>query len=93
MFRNTSVAIVCSLIAASAFSVDMANVKKAIPLEDGSTVYIFKDGKMGMEDKMGRAVRMKPGKVMKTKDGSKLIMVGDEVMRVESLVKENTGGG
>ena len=33
--------------------------------------YIFKDGKMGMEDKLGRAVRMKQGQVMEAKDGQK----------------------
>ena len=36
-------------------------------------VYIFKDGKMAMEDKLGRAVRMKKDTVMETKDGQKII--------------------
>lgn len=69
------------------------NVVKSIPLENGSTVFVFKDGKMGMEDKMGRSTRMKPGHVMKAKDGTRLMMVGDEVMRVESLLAEKKGGG
>ena len=65
---------------------------KSIPLENGSTVFVFKDGKMGMEDKMGRPTRMKPGHVMKAKDGTALAMVGNEVMRVESLLTEKKGG-
>jgi hypothetical protein len=65
---------------------------KSIPLENGSTVYVFKDGKMGMEDKMGRATRMKPGHVMKAKDGTSLMMVGDEVVRLESILTEKKGG-
>ena len=93
MFKKTLFVVTGSLVAMSAFSADMANVKKSIPLEDGSTVYVFKDGKMGMEDKLGRSTRMKPGHVMKTKDGGKLIMVGDEVMRVESLLKEHSSSG
>lgn len=68
------------------------NAVKTIPLEDGSTVFVFKDGKMGMEDKNGRSKRMKAGHVMKAKDGSQLVMVGDEVMRVESLLTEKRGG-
>lgn len=69
------------------------NVVKSIPLENGSTVLVFKDGKMGMEDKFGRSTRMKPGQLMKAKDGTSLVMVGDEVMRVESLLTDKKGGG
>lgn len=68
------------------------NVVKSIPLVDGSTVLVFQDGKMGMEDKQGRSARMKPGHVMKAKDGTSLMMVGDEVMRVESIRTETKGG-
>ncbi|MBK8318440.1 MAG: CopK family periplasmic copper-binding protein [Betaproteobacteria bacterium] len=40
---------------------------RSIELKDGSTVYIFKDGKMGMEDKYGHAtLRMKKD----TRDGN-----------------------
>lgn len=66
-------------------------VVKTIPLEDGSNVIVFKDGKMGMEDKLGRSKRMKPGQVMKAKDGTRLVMVGDEVMRVESMLSDKKG--
>lgn len=86
MFTKIWVAAASSLLALSAFAVDLSNVKQSIPLKDGSTVYVFKDGKMGMEDKLGRPARMKPGQVMETKDGKKLVMVGDEVMRMDSVL-------
>lgn len=82
-----------SLVAMSAMSADMSRVTESFPLEDGSTVYVFKDGKMGMEDKLGRSVRMKPGHVMKTMKGEKLVMIGDEVMKVESILRERRGPG
>ena len=39
-------------------------------------MYIFKDGKMGMEDKLGRAEHMQPGHVMKRPMVGKIIMNG-----------------
>lgn len=74
----------------SAFAVDVERVEKSIPMKDGSTVYVFKDGKMGMEDKMGRALRMKQGEVMEAKDGQKIMMHGDEVMRLDSILRHDT---
>lgn len=85
MFKKILIVAASSMVALSAFAMDKGNVQKSIELKNGSTVYIFKDGKMGMEDKLGRSTRMKPGQVMEAKDGQKLIMIGDEVMRVESL--------
>lgn len=73
----------------SAFAVDVETVEKSIPLKDGSTVYIFKDGKMGMEDKLGRTARMKEGEVMEAKDGQKIMMHGDEVMRLEDILSHD----
>ena len=35
---------------------------------------------MAMEDKYGRAVSMKKGTVMETKDGQKVMMHGNEAM-------------
>jgi len=80
-------------LSASTFAADAALVDKSIPLKDGSTVYIFKDGKMGMEDRYGRAVRMKENQVMVTKDGQKIMMHGDEVMRLDNYLHEGHRGG
>ncbi len=82
-----------TLIALSAFAVDHSQVQKSIELKDGSTVYIFKDGKMGMEDKFGRATFMAPGHAMETKDGKKIIMNGNEIWRVDELVHRDHRGG
>lgn len=81
-----------SFMGASAYAVDAAQVEKSIALKDGSTVYIFKDGKMAMEDKLGRVVLMKADTVMEAKDGQKIIMHGNEVMRLDSLLHKDHRG-
>ena len=49
---------------------------------------------MAMEDKLGRTVGMKPGQIMETKDGQKIIMHGNEIMRLENILHpvEHRGG-
>lgn len=87
MMKKLLMVAVMNAVAASAFAAyPVEQVEKAIPLKNGSTVYILKDGKMGMEDKMGKAVRMKQGEVMEAKDGQKIMMHGDEVMRLDSIL-------
>jgi hypothetical protein len=78
-----------ALVAISAFAVDLSQIEKSIPLKDGSTVYVLKSGKMGMEDKYGRAARMQPGVTMETKDGQRIVMIGDEVMQVSALLNKD----
>lgn len=78
-----------SLAAMSAAAVDLGQVDKSIPLKDGSTVYIFKNGKMAMEDKYGRVARMAPGVAMETKDGQRVVMIGDEVAYLSSLKNQD----
>lgn len=68
-----------------------ADVQKTVLMKDGSKLYIFKNGKMGMEDKLGRPATMKRGVVMETKEGQKIIMVGNEVMRVQQMNLEDLG--
>ena len=89
------IAVLSTAGATTAFAGDAARTeaKQVIELKDGSTVYIFKDGKMAMEDKAGRATRMKKDTVMETKDGQKIIMHGDDVMRLDSLLKQGHVGG
>lgn len=94
MLKKVLMIVAISSAAASAFAGDAARAeaKQVIELKDGSTVYIFKDGKMAMENKYGNAVRMKPDTVMETKDGQKIIMHGDEVMRLDSLLRKGHEG-
>lgn len=92
MFKKLLVVVAMSVATASAFAVDKTQVEKSIELKNGSTVYIFKDGKMGMEDKFGRATLMKTGQVMETKDGKKIIMNGNELWRVDELLHRDHRG-
>ena len=91
MFKKMLVVVAGSVVALSAFAVDASKVEKSVELKDGSTIYLFKDGKMAMENKLGKVVRMEPGHVMETKDDQRVIMVGDEVARLESLLKPRGG--
>ncbi len=88
MLKKMLVVVAMSAVAVTAFANDYARreAKQVVELKDGSTVYVFNDGKMAMESKYGRAVRMDPGMVMETKDGQKITMVGDEVARLDSLL-------
>ena len=86
MFAKSLLAVACSMAALSVYAVDTANVEKSIELTDGTTLYVFKNGKMGMENKKGRAATMKSGRVMEAKDGQKYIMVGNEVARLDYLL-------
>lgn len=95
MLKRLVAALVMTVVAASAYATDAARAKaeKVIEMKDGSTLYIFKGGKMAMEDKIGRVMRMKKGVPMETKDGQKIIMYGDEVGRLEQLFREGHTGG
>ena len=87
MFKKLFVVAASSMMAASAFAVNVSDVAKSIDLNDGSTVYIFANGKMGMENKFGRAVSMEPGHVMETRDGKKIAMFGSEISRTEEWLQ------
>lgn len=86
--RNLLMAVAMSTIAISAIASDAARAeaKQIIEMKDGSTLYVFKDGKMAMEDKFGRTAHMKQKVVMEGKDGKKYIMIGNEVAWLNSLL-------
>ena len=95
MLKKMLMVVAISAVSVTAFASDAARseAKQVIDLKDGSTVYIFKDGKMAMEDKLGRAVRMEQNTAMEAKDVQKIMMHGDEVMRLNSLLKKDYGTG
>ena len=82
---------VLSAAAATAFAISADQVEKSIPLKGGSTLHILKGGKMAMEDKLGKAVSMKPGEVMETVDGKKIMMHGNELVRLDRYLQEGKG--
>ena len=82
---------VLSTAAVSVFAVGADQVEKSIPLKNGTTLHILKGGKMAMEDKLGKAVSMKSGEVMETMDGKKIMMHGNELMRLDKYLQEGKG--
>lgn len=92
-YRTAIVSIALLVPALSAFAIDQGDVNKSVRLKDGSTVHQFKDGKMAMESKFGRAYRMKDGEAMQAADGSTITMRGDEVARLEVALQSHLGGG
>ena len=70
-----------------------SDVAKSVQLTDGSTVHVFGDGKMAMEDHFGRAAYMAPGHAMQTTDGKTITMNGNEVARLDQLLNANRIGG
>jgi hypothetical protein len=89
------IAVLSTAGATTAFAHDAARAeaKQVIDLKDGSTLYIFKDGKMAMEDRYGRATRTTLGTVVETSDGRKITTQSDEVARLHSLVIQGHQGG
>ena len=90
MRKKLAVAIAATILSLPAFAqvsasytTDTLQVAKTIALKDGSSVTVYEDGKMAMEDRFGRSISMKPGQVMKTRDDGKVVMAGNETYRVE----------
>jgi len=88
--KLAAIAVAVAAIAAPAFARDeVANaVRESIALKDGSTLHIFKDGKMSKEDKVGRAVILRPGEVLEARDGRKVTAGSNEVARLGLLLNE-----
>ncbi len=89
------IAVLSAVGTSAAFAHDAvrSEAQQVIDLKDGSTLYVFTDGKMAMEDRYGRATRMEPGAAMETKDGKKVTMQGDEVARLHFLIIKGHEGG
>ena len=86
MFKKLLLAAASSLFALSAFALDASQCVQITQLKDASTVHVFADGKMGMEDRFGRTVAMEPGHAMAAKDGSTIVMNGNEVARLDDVL-------
>jgi len=91
MFKQLAVA-ASVLVALTANAAPWLDVQETVELRDGSTVYVFADGIMGMEDRYGRTVYRKPGTVFETRDGSQFVMRKSQPYRVD-ILKGRQGGG
>ena len=92
MLKKTLV--VVALSAVSVFAVAGESdareaAKQVIGLQDGSTVYVFQNGKMAVENKYGEAVSTSSGTSLKAADGSNVTMNGNEVARLSALLFAN----
>ena len=87
-------AAVVSVIALPAFAGDaaMASAEKTYRLNDGSTLYVFTDGKMAREDRFGRAVHLQKGQSLTTADGQQIVATSNEVARLNYLLNKGHQG-
>jgi hypothetical protein len=69
-----------------------ASADKLYRLKDGGTLYVFKDGKMALEDKFGRATYLKIGQILESIDGQKITASSNEVARLDSLIVQGHQG-
>lgn len=90
----SKLAIMAAMAAAgsAALAHDLSNVVRTVPLADGTSVVIFQDGKMAMEDKFGRSVSMNEGHTMRALDGQLIRMAGNETARLDCIRKTQIGG-
>lgn len=91
MFSFKKSAVVALVLASAAIVSNAAIVpgsglgaygEQTIALQDGSTLHIYKDGKMAVENVYGRAVMIKVGQPLKTLGGKTIVMSSDEVARL-----------
>lgn len=94
-----TIALAASLVAVTmpSYAEDALNdnrvVQEKVTLQSGDILYIFTDGKMAKQNAYGRAVLFKDGEVLITKDGRKITPVGNEVARLNGLIRESHQGG
>lgn len=81
--------LIATLILSASTSVFAIGTDNLIPLKDGSTVHIYADRKMAMENQYGRATMMSEGAVMETKDGKEIVMHGNEVFRLDAELHQD----
>lgn len=93
--RLTLIAVLSTVGATTAFAHDAARAeaKQMIDLKDGSTLYIFNDGKTAVENRYGHATRMELGTAVETRDGRKITIQSDEVARLSTLFTQGHEGG
>lgn len=87
MLRHILAATAIGMFALPALAADAQSVLKSMTLKDGSTVHVFGDGKMAMENAYGRVVPMNDGHVMIAKDGKNIAMNGNETARLEAALR------
>jgi hypothetical protein len=90
MIRKLSILVLSLAAVAPAFATDAARLEaqQVVALQNGETLYIFKDGKMANENKFGRPVYLSSGEVVQTADGKSITTMGNEVARLSVLSQQ-----
>lgn len=93
MLKKIVTVVTVALVAGQLFAGQAAikEAKQVVELKDGSTLYIFRDGKMAVEDRYGHAKSMRPNTELEGKDGQRYQLQGNEVGRLEKLLNDDRG--
>ena len=93
MIRKLSILVLSIAALAPAFAMDSARseAKQVIALQNGETLYVFKDGLMAKESKYGNVIHLSKGEVVQTADGKSITTMGNEVARLSSLLNKGHG--
>ena len=91
MLSAAALAALIGMLGAPAFARDQLPYEavQKLELKDGSIVYVFKDGKMAKEDRLGRPAHLKPGETLELKDGRQMKAVGNEVERLREHLQHD----
>ena len=79
--------LLCGLLLGLPYLSSAADPALVVAYVDGTTLYVFKDGKMAMEDSLGRSVSMRAGQPMETINGEKIESFSDMQRTVGAMVK------
>lgn len=87
---NTYIFALATFVAVPAFARDALSqvTHFTFKLKDGSTLYLFENGKMSREDRYGRAVYLKKGEILELGNGRKIPASGNEVARLDRLLND-----
>jgi len=93
MIRKLSILVLSLAALAPAFAMDAARseAKQVIALQNGETLYVFKDGLMAKESKSGSVIHLYKGEVVQTADGKSITTMGNEVARLSALLNKGHG--
>lgn len=91
MLKKIAAVIAVAAISAQVLAFESARqqARQVVELKDGSTLYVFRDGKMAIEDRYGRPISVRPNTEIEAKDGQKFMMQGNEVGRLEQLQSQD----
>ncbi|WP_263771623.1 CopK family periplasmic copper-binding protein [Propionivibrio soli] len=94
MLKKTMILVALSAVSAFAGASELdarQEAKQVVDLQDGSTLYVFDSGKTALQNKYGQPVSIAPGSTLKAKDGHEIRTVGNEVARLDYLLKLGMG--